>query len=205
MPRTWRWAPGIAALLMTGAVVAGCASSGAGAHPRLDPDVGTATATSPPTGTSTGTSKPAADRCPPTFGQVQSANGPVAPRIGAPGTLGVSPDPRSALVCFFGPLTSHTPPTLLWSRSLDRFQATALLGVVDARPQHETDRIGPINCPLDNGSAAILRFSYAASPVQEVLVRMTGCRVASSEHGTTMFREDIARAVLNLQAPVVQN
>ena len=76
-----------------------------------------------------------------------------------------------------------------------------MLAVVDAKPQRETDLIGPINCAMDNGSAAILRFSYAAEPDQEVLVRMTGCRPAASEHGTTMFREDIVRAVLRPPRP----
>ena len=100
--------------------------------------------------------------------------------------------PAKTLVCFYGPLTVLAPPTLRWTRTLDATQAAALLAVVDAKPQRQGDLVGPINCPKDNGSAAILRFSYAGRPDQDVLVRMTGCRRAASEHGTTMFREDVS-------------
>ena len=110
--------------------------------------------------------------------------------------------PRQALVCFYGPLTSWPHPPCAGAATLDATQAAALLAVVDAKPQRQGDLVGPINCPKDNGSAAILRFSYAAAADQDVLVRMTGCRPAASEHGTTMFREDIVRAILRLHAPV---
>jgi hypothetical protein len=179
----------IAALLVGAAVLAGCAASTPGSHPTRDPDVGTG---SPPSGPTSSVS------CSATFGELQPANGPVSPPVSGPRTLGVPAGVRQVLVCYYGPLTSVSPATLRWSRTLDGVQATALLAVVDEKLDRQSDLIGPLNCLKDNGSAAILRFTYAAQPTEDVLVRLTGCRPASSDHGTTMFRDDIARAILAL-------
>jgi hypothetical protein len=180
---------GTAALLVGAAVLAGCAASTPGSHPSQDPDVGTASAPGRPASSVS---------CPATFGELQPANGPVSPPVTGPGTLGVPAGVHQVLVCFYGPLTSVSPATLRWSRTLGGVQATALLAVVDEKVERQSDLIGPMNCPRDNGSAAILRFTYDAQPTEDVLVRLTGCRPASSDHGTTMFRDDIARAVLAL-------
>jgi hypothetical protein len=179
-----------AALLVAAAVLAGCAASTPGSHPTQDPDVGTSSPSSGPGGSPVS--------CPATFGELQPANGPVSPPVTRPGTLGVPAGVRQVLACYYGPLTSVSPATLRWSRTLAGAQAMALLAVVDEKIERQSDLIGPINCPRDNGSAAILRFTYDTQPTEDVLVRLTGCRPASSDHGTTMFRDDIARAVLAL-------
>jgi hypothetical protein len=180
---------GTAALLVSAAVLAGCAASTPGSHPTQDPDVGSA---SPPGQSVSSVS------CPATFGELHPANGPVTPPVTGPGTLGVPKGVRQVLVCYYGPFTAVSPASLRWSRTLDGGPATSLLAVVDEKVQRQMDMIGSMNCPKDNGSAAIMRFTYGAQPTEDVFVRLTGCRPASSDHGTTMFRDDIARAVLAL-------
>ena len=135
--------------------------------------------------------------CPATFGQLQPANGPLSPPVTGPGPSACLNGVRQ-VVCYYGPLTSISPATLRWNRTLDGGPATALLAVVDEKVQRQMGPDRPLNRPKDNGNAAILRFTYAAQPTEDVLVRLTGCRLASSDHGTTMFRDDIARAVLAL-------
>jgi hypothetical protein len=205
MPRWAKRVPrGAALLALGGALLAGCGASSSAGHPTIDPDVGTVAPPSGPGSDPSGPIKSAAS-CPATFGQLEPANGPVRPGVTGAGTLGVPAGPRQAAVCYYGRLGSATPPSLRWSRTLSGPQAVALLAVVDARPEGPGDLKGPISCPMDNGSAAILRFSYAAQPSQDVLVRLTGCRSASSEHATTMFRDDIARAILAMHAPIVED
>jgi hypothetical protein len=192
----WRNRILIAAASLVGvAMLAGCAASTAGSsRPSQDPDVGT----SSPSSSASGGPGGSAVSCPESFGELHPANGPVSPPITGPRTLGVPNGARQVLVCYYGPFTSVSAATLRWNRTLDGGPATALLAVVDQTPQRQMDPIGPMNCPKDNGSAAIMRFTYADQPTEDVFVRLTGCRLATSDHGTTMFRDDIARAVLAL-------
>ena len=108
--------------------------------------------------------------------------GGTARRPGGPGVRLWSAGPASA-------------PTLSWSRVLDPGETRDLLATVDAKVTPQSDLLGPVDGLKDNGSAALLRFSYAGQPDQEVLVRLTGCEPASSNHGTTTFRPDIVKAI----------
>jgi hypothetical protein len=192
------------AALLSAVVLTGCAASsgstGAGGPAGTGvPNTGltpipvprpTPTPGSTPNGIET-TSGP----CPPTFGELQSAMGPVHPGVAGPRSLEVPLGAQAALVCAYGPLGPASPPTLSWSRVLDPSQAGDLLDTVNAKVTPQSDLLGRVNCPMDNGSAALVRFSYADQVAQEVLVRLTGCQPASSNHGTTVFRPDIVKAI----------
>jgi hypothetical protein len=197
----------LAAALLLGGVLTGCAAS-TGSTNGGSP-VGSGTATSgltptpvprpiqPPGSRPTGVWAPAGP-CPPTFGELQSAMGPIHQGVAGPSSLEVPLGAQGALVCAYGPIGPASPPALAWQLQLDRAGAAALLTVVDAHVTPQTDLIGPVNCPMDKGSAALLRFSYPDRASQDVLVRLTGCQPAASNHGTTMFRPDIVKAVLAL-------
>ena len=69
---------------------------------------------------------------------------------------------QAALVCAYGPLG----PSLAADPELEprpRPRPDAATSWPQSMPQvtPQTDLLGRVNCPEDNGSAALLRFSYA--------------------------------------------
>ncbi len=193
------------ALLLSLSVLAGCAAS---ASVRA---VGpTSTARPTPSGSSTSTETTGSTGrpdghgdpiCPPTLLDAQAVIHPSRRATAAPTTLGVPLGAQAVRVCGYGWLGLNPVDRLLWSRDLGESQTRDLLAVVDAAVKPQTDLLGRVNCPDDHGDAALLRFSYGdvAGQVdhvdQDVLVHLTGCRSATSGHGTTLFRPDIVQAV----------
>jgi hypothetical protein len=82
--------------------------------------------------------------------------------------------PRAALICrYFG--GSAGPFTVEWQHVLHGTGAHRLAAEVAKVRLSHLDLDGPISCPMDDGAAAILAFSYPDGSDVDLWVHLAGC------------------------------